>query len=469
MRREEERVSSSYHRGKSRKPKSAKDTGEQKQGQGKELDYQTTAKKDVEKKGNVPVAGEQSLDEEVREKPAPKSHRQKEEQTKSESKDESSFTSTSDDQSELHLYKSTRMKKHHKVHANTGGNEIEKEMAVKTKKKTKVTKQKGFCSSDMDMREQSKEVKTSTKVNQKAKKTSKEKYLKAGDTSPRKEREELVSEDEESDSDDSSEDKKDRDSEQKSSNEEEETEPDDESSPDTSEEEVKRKPVVPYMKEREKETGGRKGEQVMMTADVQDLQGGEDQSDPDRDQEEDDIQPKKRSRRRHRKSSMSHTTRGSSSPSTSQNQVDSKEQNGKNEKGKDHKKKGKPKRKEEASDSSPECDRSSESEKLKINVFEYFYGQLCCEISNPVETAAQLQKKGLISKAVMRDMMRSPESQQEKSINLVDKLDEIIKSQPDCLFTFIEVLLENDALQKVDSEILTAAGNYKIELILNLF
>ena len=492
MRREEETVSSSYHRGKSRKSRSAKDTHQQKQSQGKKLEYQSkaTAKKKVKETETVSVAGEQSSDEEVREKPAPKSHKQKEVQTKSESEDESSSTSTSDDGSEPHLHESTKMKEHHKVHPNTDINEIENESAVKTKKEAKVMKQKGSRSFDTDMREQSKEVERCTKVNQKTKKTSKEKYLKA-DTSLRKERKEQAekerisskkkvtergtpfsdstqenSEDEESDSDDSSEDEEDRDSEQKSSNEEEETEPDDESSPDTSEEEVKRKPAVPYMKERVKETGGTKGKRVKIAADVPNLPGNEDQSDPGgRDQEEHDIQPKKRSRRRHRESSMSHTTRGSSSPSTSQEetqqQVDSKEQKGKNKKGKHHKKKGKPqtkKEKGEASDSSPECDRSSESEKLRINVFERFYGQLCCEISNPVETAAQLQKKGLVCIAVMKDIMRSPESQQEKTINLVDKLNEMIKSQPDCLFTLIEVLLENEALQKVGSEILTAAG-----------
>ena len=490
MRREEERVSPSYHRGKSRKPKSANDTHQPKQSQGKKLEYKTmpTAKNEVEKevKESVSVAGEQSSDEEVREKPAPRSFRTKEEQTKSESEDESS-ASTSDDGSE---HESTKMKEHHKVYPNTDGNEIEKERAVKTKKKTKVTKQKGLHCSNTDMREQGEEGKTSTKVNQKTKKASKEKYHKANDSSPRKQREKRAkkvrisskgkvvergtsssdstqedSEDEESDSDDSSEDEEDRDSEQKSSNEEEETEPDDESSPDTSEEEVKRKPAVLDTNTRVKDTGEGKDKRVNIAAD---LPGNEDQShlgSRDKDQEEHGVQPKKRSRRRHRESSMSPTTRCSSSPSTSQEEnqrkVDSKEQKGKNKKGKGHKKKGKPKTKKEkgeASDSSPECDRSSESEKLRINVFECFYGQLCCEISNPVETAAWLQKKGLISKAEMRDMIRSPESQQEKTINLVDKLDEIIKCQPDCLFTFIETLLENDALQKVGSEILTAAG-----------
>ena len=501
MKREEETVSSLYHRVKSRKIRSAKDTHQQKQSQGKKLEYQTkaTAKKEVEKKvkESVSVAGEQSSDEEVREKPTPKSLRQKEIQTKSESEDESSSASTSDDGSELHLHESTRGKEHHKVHPNTDRSEIEKGRDVKTNKKTKVTKQKGCHSSDTNMREQSIGGERCTKVKEKTKKASREKYLKADDTSPRKEREEKKrissrmkfaehdvpssdstqedSEDEESDSDDSSEDEEDRDPEQKSSNEEEETEPDDESSSNTSEEEVKRKPVVIDTRERVKETGGRKGKRVKITADVPDLSGDEDQSDPGgRDQEEHEIQPKKRSRRRHRESSMSPTARGSSSPSTSQEenqrQIDSKKQKGKNNKGKDHKKKGKPltkKEKGEASDSSPECDRSSESEKLRINIFERFYGQLCCDISNPVETAAQLQKKGLVSKALMRDIMRSPISQQEKTINLVDKLDEVIKSKPDCLFTFIETLLENDALQKVGSEIFIEAGKYIVKLMLH--
>ena len=100
----------------------------------------------------------------------------------------------------------------------------------------------------------------------------------------------------------------------------------------------------------------------------------------------------------------------------------------------------------------------SESEKLRSNVFECFYGRLCLEITNPVETAAQLQMKGLISKEVMKTMMKSPESQQEKTISLVDGLDEKIKSQPHCLFTVIEVLLESVALQKIGNELLTEVG-----------
>ena len=96
--------------------------------------------------------------------------------------------------------------------------------------------------------------------------------------------------------------------------------------------------------------------------------------------------------------------------------------------------------------------------KPRSNVFERFYGRLCCEILNPVKTAADLQMKGLISKEVMMSVIKSAESQQVKTLNLVVELDEIIKSKPDCLFTLIEVLLENDALQKVGRELLIEAS-----------
>ena len=494
MRREEERVRISYCRGKSKKPKSVKDMHQKKQSQ-------PTAKKDIEKKGkgNVPVAGEQSSNEEVREKSAPKSLRQKEEQTKSESEDESSSANTSDDHSKPHLHDTTRMKN---LHHSTDGNEIEKERARRTRKKTKVTKQEVFRSSDTDMREESKEGKTSTKVNQKTKKSSKEKFIKV-DTSPRKgqgEKERISSlkkaleqdapyldstqkdsEDGESDSDDSSEDEEDRDSEQKSSNEEEETEPDGESSPDTSEEEVKRKPVVPYMKERVKVTGGRKGKQGKIAADVP---GDEDQSCPGvegRDQEKHDIQPKKKSRRRHKERSMSPTTRGSSSPFTSQEENQKKEEGKKQPDPKRRKKTKelgvdikheKVRRKEEedmpgssdTDDSSPECDMRSltdeECKKIK-KVFKRFFGKLCCAIVNPVETAAQLQEKRLISQSMMKDLIMSPESQQSKTISVVGLISKTIGTHPDRLFLFIDILLDYDApqLQRVGREMLTEAGN----------
>ena len=501
MRREGERVSSTYHRGKSRKPKSAKVAHQQKQSQGKKLEYQTKAmaKKEVEKKAkeSILVAGEQSSDEEVREKPAPKSLRQKEEQTKSESEYKSSAASTSDDQSGPYLHDSTKMREYHKVHSNTGVNGIEEERAVKTKKETKVTKRKGFHGSDTDMREQSKEVERCTKVNEKMKITSKEKYLKA-DTSPRKERKEQAenkrisskrkvlelgtpssdftqenSEDEESDSDDSSEDEEDRYSEQKSPNEMEEAEPDDESSPPISEkEEVKRKLVAPYTKKARE----RKGKRGKIAAD---LPGNKDPC--GKDQEEHDIQPKKRSRRRHRESSMSPTARGSSSPTTleednqknekSKKQPDPRRRKKTKEQGVDIKQE-KVRRNEEKDipsssdmdDYSPECDirnlTEEECKKLK-KVFKRFFGKLCCAIVNPVETAAQLQEKRLISPSMMKDLIMSPESQQSKTISVVCQISTKIGAHPDRLFQFIEVLLDYDApqLQKVGREMLTEAGN----------
>ena len=75
-----------------------------------------------------------------------------------------------------------------------------------------------------------------------------------------------------------------------------------------------------------------------------------------------------------------------------------------------------------------------------------------------MKTAAQLQKNGLISKAVMKDMMRSTESQQENTISLVDAVDETIKSKPELLFVFIEVLLEDEGLQTVGREMLKETG-----------
>ena len=511
MRGGEERVSSPYNRGKSKKPKSMKGTHQQKRSQGKKLDYQTkaTAKKEVEKKAkeSALVAAEQSSDEEVRERSALKSLRQKDVQAKSESEDDFSSASTSDDQSELHLHESIRMKEYHKVHPKAE-NKIERERAVKTNK-TQGMKQKSCHISDTDMREQSKEGKRSIKVNEKTKKVRKPKCLKANDASPRKEREDRSkkrrsperkvveqgttspgssqeSEDEESDSDNSSEDEEDRDSsesEQKSSsNEEEETEPDDESSPDNSEEEVKRKPASSYMKVRVTETGGRKGKRVKIAVGSSDLPGHEDQSGPRSrgNNEERDIQPKNRSRRRHRESSMSPTTRVSSSPSTSHEDNQKKEESEKQPnptRQKETKEQGvkikqeKVKRKEEepsvpsssdTDDSSPDCDMRSlteeECKKLK-KVFKRFFGKLCCAIVNPVETAAQLQEKHLISQSMMKDLIISPESQQS-TISVVGLISKKIGAHPDRLFLFIDILLDYDApqLQRVGKEMLTEAG-----------
>ena len=54
--------------------------------------------------------------------------------------------------------------------------------------------------------------------------------------------------------------------------------------------------------------------------------------------------------------------------------------------------------------------------------------------------------------------MRSPESQQVKTITLVNVLSKKIMSKPESFFTFIEVLLENDALKRIGKAMLSEAG-----------
>ena len=181
-------------------------------------------------------------------------------------------------------------------------------------------------------------------------------------------------------------------------------------------------------------------------------------------------QPKKRNRRRHRESSKSPIVRGGSSPSSSQEErkPGSRRQRRTPKHGGKYKRKEKKKRRETSSSSSDTDSSSPESEMLKHltksekkklkKVFKYSFGQLCSASFNPVETAVQLQKKGLISPGMMIDIIRSPESQQEKIIRLVGGLDNRIRSRPERLFGCIEVLLENDALQKVGREMLRETG-----------
>ena len=112
--------------------------------------------------------------------------------------------------------------------------------------------------------------------------------------------------------------------------------------------------------------------------------------------------------------------------------------------------------------SSPECDISkklTEDEAKKVSkVFKRFFGKLCYGIVNPAEIAAQLQEKHLISQETMIDMLRSPESQQEKTINLVSRLSKRIESRPYRMYRFIEVLLGNSVLQGAGREILRETG-----------
>ena len=258
-----------------------------------------------------------------------------------------------------------------------------------------------------------------------------------------------------------------------SSYEEEQTEPDDESSPLIIEEEVKKKLVAPSMKERVKETGKRREERVKIAANVPDFPGNEDQSDPNKswDQEEHDIQPKKRSRRRHRESSMRPTARGSSSPFTSEEENQKLRRKGKQEADPGRKKKKRVKKKKEGRFSSTETDDSSpESEMLRslseaetknlIKVFKCFFGRLCCAIKDPVETAAQLQAKRLISCSTMESLMTSPESEQVKTITLVRSLAKRIKQHPEKIFIISSIFLESELLQEIGRRMLIETGNY---------
>ena len=390
-------------------------------------------------------------DEEVRNKPATKSAKRKEHK---------------------------KLKTKEKSSTNTGKerNEDEKVARIKTEYHLK-TKEKVSLSPDTYVKEQ-KEKDKRTKVHKQANETNEGTDLKADSrqelatrrkakstlpsdvTEEDSEGEKASESDEEWYSAESSEGNEDRESEQKSSDEEEEREPSDhESAGATSSEEEVSEKLKPYMNENVKETKRKVTRKEKKK--IAKLPGDNDPENMGENREERDVSPKKRSRRRQGRQSMSPIARGSSSPSTSQEEHQtSKEQGKKSGKETGHKKKkekGK-KTKEEENDSSPECDRLSENEKLRTNVFERFYGQLCCEISNPVEIAAQLQKKGLISKAMIKDLIQSPESIQSKTIGLVDKLDIKMSTQPDCLFTFIEVLLENDTLNRVGRELLREAG-----------
>ena len=243
--------------------------------------------------------------------------------------------------------------------------------------------------------------------------------------------------------------------------EEEEAEPsDDESAGATSsEEEVKKASKM-------KKKGG-----VKIGANKPDSPGDGYQSDTggrDRDQEEHSIKPKKRRRRRHRESSP--IARGSSSPSTSQEEQQVQKRKSKRETDRERKKivvKRKEAR-EKVSSSSATDDSSPESEMLRnlkqseikalVKVFKCLFGRLCCAIKDPVETAAQLQEKRLISRTIMENIITSPESQQVKAITLVRALDRKIKPRPDKIFTVTKVFLDIETLQDVGRQLWAETG-----------
>ena len=192
----------------------------------------------------------------------------------------------------------------------------------------------------------------------------------------------------------------------------------------------------------------------------------------DRNQEEYDIhQPKKRSRRRHRESSMSPTARGSSSSSTLQEERQKQRRKGRHEIDPGRKRKKRFKKKKEQTIGSIVTDDSSlqseilsnlsevETKKI-IKVFQSFFGKVCLAIKDPVETAAQLQAKHLISHSTMENVITSPESQQAKAITLVRALDKKIKQRPDKIFMITKVFLESESLQEVGRQLQIEAGKY---------
>ena len=221
--------------------------------------------------------------------------------------------------------------------------------------------------------------------------------------------------------------------------------------------------------------------------------GDDEQSDPDydsRDQEEYDIPKKRRNKKKKRRESdMSPTAIGSSSPSTSREEKKKQPVCKKLGHRKKHVRKMKEKRermkrgKEKAVYSSVTDDSSSECDMTKnqyegdmrelVNIFERFFGKLCCAVFEPRDVAAELQSVGLISKSMMREMILSPESQQAKIIALVDELDKMIKSRPDHLFVIIKVMLKKETLQETAREILRQAGRKYfisvLQFISNLF
>ena len=279
-------------------------------------------------------------------------------------------------------------------------------------------------------------------------------------------------------SDESSEDE--NESEQQSSDEEEETENDStaEGKEERRSEKSKEKATHPTTEMRKRKSQDDENSRRVKGKKLNKAAGAPSKDDSHADKEESDAggsrdqedQPKKRNRRRHRKSSKRPIVRGGSSPSSSQEErkPGSRRQRRTPNHGGKYKRKEKKKRRETSSSSSDTDSSSPESEVLKNltksekkklrKVFKYSFGQLCSASFNPVETAVQLQKKGLISPGMMTDIMLSPESQQEKIIRLVRGLDNRIRSRPERLFGCIEVLLENDALQEIGREMLRETG-----------
>ena len=92
------------------------------------------------------------------------------------------------------------------------------------------------------------------------------------------------------------------------------------------------------------------------------------------------------------------------------------------------------------------------------NVFRCQFGKLCSVITDPLNLATHLYEKGLISSSMMDKVLTTPNSQQDKTVNLMFALERGIKSNPDNLFIFIEILMVNVVLQEHGKEMWKKAG-----------
>ena len=103
----------------------------------------------------------------------------------------------------------------------------------------------------------------------------------------------------------------------------------------------------------------------------------------------------------------------------------------------------------------------SEVEMKKLcKVFKRLFGRLCYAIKKPVEIATLLQVKGLLTRKVMSELLKSPESEQTKAITLVQALEKRIKLRPERIFTVIDVFLNYEDLQDMGRELWTEAGEW---------
>ena len=179
-------------------------------------------------------------------------------------------------------------------------------------------------------------------------------------------------------------------------------------------------------------------------------------------------QPRKMGKKRRKESSMDFTAMESSFSSASLEEHRSKVKRKKGDCRKSKDRRGEQMEREslssstEMDDSSPECDmlnNISESETQKLRqIFKCLFGILCCAITEPVKTAAQLQEKRLVSMSTMKDMLVSPESQQVKTIALVRDLYRKIKSRSDRIFTITEVFLKSEVLHEVGKNLWFETG-----------